>query len=90
MITETTTEKTMPARRGRRGVVGLLGHVRRRVIAGQRVLRVQQPDEHHVERDPEEQRARPRRVRAALPVPFTNVVKTVPMSVRRVLVEDDA
>ena len=45
MITDTTTEKTIPRGADVCGVVGLLGHVGRGVIAGQRVLGVEQPDQ---------------------------------------------
>ena len=44
----------MPRGAAMLGVVGLLGHVRRGVVAGQRVLGVEQADQGHVQRDPQD------------------------------------
>ena len=41
-ITDTTTDMSMPTAAERDACVGLLGHVRRRVVAGHRVLRHEQ------------------------------------------------
>ena len=80
-ITETTTENTMPRGAEVVGVVGLLRHVRRRVVAGERVLGVEQADQRDVQRDAQDQRARgPGWPRS--PVLLTVFVNTVPRSVR--------